>query len=121
MRTFAFHGEVQRSGIGLVRKGKRLLGAGKTAAAHADAIDGNWCFDDGRHMSIEGPQIVTPGGAAIVGNYGRHSFSYTAPTAEPGGGGEVSMVLVNEDTVHLMPGVAAGSDPEVWRRCEFTS
>ena len=72
-------------------------------------------------MSIDGPQIVTPGGTALVGNYRRHSFSYTVPGAERGGGGEVSMVLVNEDTVHLTLGAAAGSDPEVWRRCEFTS
>ena len=27
--------------------------------ARADRIDGNWCYND-RHMSIDGPTIVTP-------------------------------------------------------------
>ena len=33
--------------------------------ARADAIDGNWCADDGRVMTIEGPRILTPGGHRI--------------------------------------------------------
>ncbi len=31
-------------------------------AARADAIDGDWCQADGRHMTIRGPEITTPGG-----------------------------------------------------------
>ena len=43
--------------------------------AHADQIDGEWCHDDGRVMSIEGPRMVTPGGGnRIVGDYTRHTL-----------------------------------------------
>ena len=36
-------------------------------AAMADVIDGNWCYRDGRHFSIRGPDIVTPAGFAKFG------------------------------------------------------
>jgi len=38
------------------------------APARADAIDGEWCAGDGRHFSIRGPAITTPGGNAIQGD-----------------------------------------------------
>ena len=50
-------------------------------AANADAIDGDWCRE-GRHLSIDGPNITTPGGNAIQGDYDRHGFRYTAPAGE---------------------------------------
>src|SRR5258708_9051807 len=76
-----------------------LLSAGD---AWADVIDGDWCAtSDGRHMSIKGPEIVTPGGTRMQGNYTRHSFLYIVPPAEPGAGQTVSMILVNEETVNL--------------------
>ena len=84
--------------------------------AFADAIDGNWCHSDGRRFTIRGPEIVTPGGKHMEGNYGRHSFSYTAP--EPGAGQNIMMTLVNENTVHLRQGEAVpAAAPEVWVRC----
>jgi len=47
-----------------------------SSTALADAIDGNWCNEiNGRRLSINGPEIVTPGGNRITGNYGRHDFS----------------------------------------------
>jgi hypothetical protein len=42
------------------------------APAQADAIDGDWCREDGKRMSIRGPDIVTPGGKAMRGDYSRH-------------------------------------------------
>ncbi len=95
-----------------------------TVPARADAIDGNWCFTDGRHMVIQGPKITTPAGRSIQGDYGRHSFSYTVPAAEPGAGSQVSMILVNPSTIHLTMGGAAGSADgpvQVWRRCDLTT
>ena len=88
--------------------------------ALADAIDGAWC-KDGRRFSIRGPEIVTPGGKKMEGNYGRHSFSYVAPAPEPGAGQNVMMTLVNENTVHLVLGEAAATaTPETWVRCSPT-
>jgi hypothetical protein len=90
-------------------------------AAHADVIDGNWCHADGRHMSIKGPDIVTSSGAHLAGDYTRHSFAYVVPTAEPGAGQTVSMILINEMTVHLtMRAEASGAAPgpvQIWVRC----
>lgn len=95
-----------------------LLITGIVPAA-ADAIDGNWCHPDGRRLSIRGPEIITPGGAKLEGQYGRHDFSYTAPGSEPAAGQTIFMLLVNENTVRLKAGSApSSSDPvEVWTRC----
>jgi hypothetical protein len=87
--------------------------------ALADSIDGNWCNMAGnKHMQIEGRRIVTPGGHAMDGRYGRHSFAYVIPESEPGAGSEVSMLLVNENTIQATTGAAA---QETWHRCEQTS
>ena len=88
-------------------------------AARADAIDGNWCAQDGRVMTIEGPAIVTPGGSQITGNYSRHAFSYVVPPGESDAGVTVLMVLLNENTVKLAPG--NGAADEIWHRCDVTS
>jgi hypothetical protein len=86
--------------------------------AFADAIDGNWCHDDGRRFSIRGPEIVTPGGKHMEGNYSRHWFTYTAPAPEPGAGQTIFMTLLNENTVQLQRGEAtAGTPLETWVRC----
>jgi hypothetical protein len=97
------------------------LGAILAAApARADSIDGNWCNLSGnKHMQIEGRRIVTPGGKAMDGRYGRHSFAYVIPETEPGAGSEVSMLLVNENTIQATTG--SESQAETWHRCEQTS
>ena len=85
-------------------------------AARADAIDGNWCHADGRRMTIRGPQIVTPGGTRMQGDYTRHSFAYVVPAGEPGNGETVSMVLLSEYLMHARQG--GGDAPvQVWNRC----
>src|SRR5690348_7437744 len=45
--------------------------AGAACPALADAIDGHWCFPDGKRMFIQGPAITTPDGSRIQGEYGR--------------------------------------------------
>ena len=64
----------------------------QTGPALADRIDGNWCFTDGRHMSIEGPSIITPGGTRMQGRYNRHGFEYTVPAGEADAGAETGSV-----------------------------
>ncbi len=85
-------------------------------SAHADAIDGDWCQADGRHMTIRGPDITTPGGTKMRGEYSRHSFSYVVPAGEPGAGETVSIVLLSELLAH---GRQGGPDTPLqeWRRC----
>jgi hypothetical protein len=105
--------------------GGALLALGALpSCAWADAIDGHWCWQS-RHMQIEGPRIVTPGGKPTTGNYTRHAFSYVVPPAEPDAGQTVNMTLVNENIVHLWVGAAgassAGREPQVWQRCAAPS
>jgi hypothetical protein len=91
------------------------------APARADSIDGNWCFTDGRHFSIDGPDIVTPAGTPTVGEYGRHSFLYTVPGNEKGAGALVAMRFLDENTVQLATGSNASetakSPTQLWQRC----
>jgi hypothetical protein len=85
--------------------------------AHADAIDGTWCGPDGGTLSIDGPRIVTPGHARLTGEYTRHAFRYEAPAREPDAGTQVTLLLLDEDTVRLER--TGGS--EIWRRCDVIS
>ena len=52
--------------------------------ALADAIDGDWCHGDGRRLSINGPDIVTPGGFRCI----RISLSSTIATVPPAPGSD---------------------------------
>jgi hypothetical protein len=86
------------------------------APAFADAIDGHWCHKDGRRFSIRGPEIVTPGGKVMEGNYSRHWFSYVVPPPEPDAGETIFMTLLNENTVQTRRGEATSGE-EIWIRC----
>jgi hypothetical protein len=85
------------------------------APAFADAIDGNWCHNDGRRLTIRGAEIVTPGGKHMEGQYSGHWFNYTVPAPEPGAGQVIQMTLLNENTLNLRLGEAGA--PETWVRC----
>ena len=90
--------------------------------ALADAIDGDWCHQaSGRRFSIRGPQIVTPGGKHMAGDYSRHWFNYVVPAPEPGAGKTVFMQLLDENTVHLRLGEQTAANPETWIRCSPTT
>ena len=107
------------SALALTGAATILLSAG---SARADVIDGDWCRAAGQHMSIKGPLIVTPAGSRTEGNYSRHSFTYIVPQADPGAGQKISMILVNEETIHLSidaPSTSATPGPmQVWHRCK---
>ena len=101
--------------LGVLLLGLALAAIFLPAQAWADQIDGHWCFEDGRNMSIAGPKIVTPGGNRIEGNYTRHAFSYIVPDDEPGAGTVVAMNQLSDLVIHVRPdGV---TEPQVWRRC----
>ncbi len=86
--------------------------------ARADAIDGDWCQEgSARHFTIKGPDIVTPGGVSLKGNYSRHAFTYTAPT-DTSSGTEIVMRLMNEFTLHLREGADPSTPVQVWKRCQ---
>ncbi len=82
--------------------------------AWADSIDGAWCRT-GARVVINGPSILTPGGAPLRGNYDRHGFSYVVPAGEPGAGATMEMRLLGEHEMQSRLG--AGGAVEDWRRC----
>jgi hypothetical protein len=84
------------------------------STAFADAIDGDWCNADGRRLSINGSDIVTPGGTVLKGDYDRHHFTYVVPANEPDAGATVAMVLLSELQMTLKP---PKGDEQSWRRC----
>jgi hypothetical protein len=97
-----------------------ILGSAALATATpawADRIDGEWCSASSS-LKIEGPQIRTPGGNTIEGNYGRHDFSYRVPSSEPDAGAEITMRLYGEENMTLS---RAGKPDVNWKRCRVTS
>lgn len=89
--------------------------------ARADQIDGHWCYTDGRGLSIQGPQIVTPAGNKLSGDYDRHGFAYVVPEGEAGAGDQVLMLQQNHTTIHVWrtsPGTSERGPTEIWRRCD---
>ncbi len=84
------------------------------APTFADSIDGAWCRT-GARVVINGPSILTPGGAPLSGNYDRHGFSYVVPAGEPGAGAMMEMRLLSEHEMQSRLG--AGGPVEEWRRC----
>lgn len=108
------------------RKMILMIGAGALLAllpqsAWADAIDGDWCSTQGKHFTIDGSKFTTPGGKQITGKYDRHAYAYSVPETEPGAGSTVLMTLVDDDTLHLIPGVLKEAKMQVWKRCDLTS
>ena len=90
--------------------------------AVADAIDGDWCGEKGLHLTIKGPEITTPSGLTLKGNYHRHEFSYTAPPGDAEPGMQIYLKLLSEDFMnfyHVKDGKPG--EPELWRRCQVTS
>lgn len=86
-----------------------------TGICRADAIDGSWCYK-GRHLEIEGPNIIVPSGRRITGDYSRHAFVYVVPPGDNGAGTSIFMGLLDEETMELRAG-SEQADAEVWHRC----
>jgi len=85
--------------------------------ASADQIDGDWCFPaDGRNLTIQGDDIVTPHGTSTTGDYTRHAFRYVIPGEDPGAGDEINMRQLNDQTMVLLRPDGA---EETWKRCNL--
>jgi hypothetical protein len=93
-------------------------------AAKADALDGEWCRD-ALSLTIQGPNILTPGGTRMTGDYRRHQFMYVIPPGEAEAGGRVEMTQLNDEEMDLRvtPSSASAAPGawERWRRCKVTS
>jgi hypothetical protein len=88
------------------------------ADARADAIDGDWCHSDGRSLTINGAAIRTPTGVSMTGSYGRHDFSYVAPSGDANNGRTIAMRLMDENTVSVRIS-GAEAPAQIWKRCRL--
>ena len=84
--------------------------------AKADRIDGNWCRGL-KYLSIDGPNIVTPVGAKMTGDYDRHGFQYVVPNGEPDAGATITMVQMHEELMQLSSSANPGQ-AEDWTMCQ---
>ena len=104
-----------RSAVFLTGLAAVLLGL--SGPALADQIDGDWCFPgDGRHLNIQGDDIVTPSGTNTTGDYTRHTFHYVIPEGDPGAGDEIDMRQLNDQTMVLR---RPDGTEETWKRCDL--
>lgn len=91
-------------------------------AARADAIDGDWCNMDGRHLRIDGPQIELAPGQLVQGKYMRHAFSYFAPKGDFDEGKEILFILRSETEMRRVRSPnAMPLHEDTWQRCSATS
>ncbi len=92
-----------------------LLTAISPSPAQADRIDGHWCRGL-KHLSVDGPNIVTPGGTEMTGEYDRHGFQYVVPHGEPDAGATITMAQMHEELMQLSSSAKPG-EVEDWTRC----
>ena len=88
--------------------------------AMADQIDGEWCSEDGKRLTINGLNIEIPSGKQIVGNYARHGFTYTGPAGDPEAGQNIRMAQQSDEQMKLYRSTAPDK-AENWHRCKVTS
>jgi hypothetical protein len=86
--------------------------------AMADAIDGDWCHGPAS-LRIDGPDVHTPGGKDIKGDYDRHAFHYIVPAGEKDEGSEILIQLMSDDEMVLIRRISGADSPaETWQRCQ---
>jgi len=108
--------DFQRRSI-VIATGSALALLASAGQAWADQIDGDWCFPaDGRNLTIQGDDIVTPSGTNTTGDYTRHAFRYVVPSSDPGAGNEINMRQLNDQTMVLLQ---PDGTEETWKRCDF--
>jgi hypothetical protein len=93
------------------------MALGASGQALADQLDGDWCFPgDGRNLTIQGENIITPNGTRTTGDYARHTFRYVIPASDPGAGAEIFIRQLNDLTMVLRQ---PDGTEETWKRCDL--
>lgn len=93
-----------------------------TRMVHADAIDGDWCNQDGSQIFIEGNSIRLTDGTVVSGIYTRHQFSYVAPPGDFEAGKEILFIQRSEEEMRRVRDPQAMPEhADIWQRCRNTS
>lgn len=91
--------------------------------ALADQIDGNWCSPTGKTLSVDGPQVVTPGGSSVTANYDRHHVDFIIPKGEARAGERFVADQLGDEEIKVTIAGSAGAKiakPEIWTPCKPT-
>jgi hypothetical protein len=101
-----------------------LLGLGlsllSATSVLADSLDGDWCnLIDGK-LTIDGSIVITPTGKQVMGDYGRHRFTYSAPEGDWNAGNTIVIQQYNEQLMKLTVGGDEATRRE-WRPCQVIS
>ncbi len=90
--------------------------------ARADAIDGDWCNQDGSQIFIAGSSIRLTDGTTLTGTYTRHQFSYVAPSGDAEEGKVILFVQRSEEEMRRVRDPKAMPEhADIWQRCRNTS
>lgn len=98
--------------------------AASTISAMADQIDGTWCSPSGQTLSIDGTNVVTPGGNSVVAQYDRHHIVYQIPDGEKGAGNRFAADQLNDEQIRVTisnESVPETGTPEIWTPCKQIS
>lgn len=99
-----------------------ILAVVSAGAASADAIDGDWCNQDGSQIFIDGNSIRLTDGTVVTGIYTRHKFSYVAPSGDQEAGKEILFVQRSEEEMRRVRDPQAMPEhADIWQRCRNTS
>ena len=99
-----------------------ILAVFSTGVARADAIDGDWCNQDGSQVFIDGNSIRLTDGTVVAGTYTRHQFSYVAPPGDFEAGKEILFVQRSEEEMRRVRDPQAMPEhADIWQRCRNTS
>ena len=99
-----------------------VLAVVSAGIAHADAIDGDWCNQDGSQILIDGNSIRLTDGTVVTGVYTRHKFSYIAPAGDAEAGKEILFAQRSEEEMRRVRDPQAMPEhADIWQRCRNTS
>lgn len=84
--------------------------------AFADSIDGKWCSEDGRRITIDGTLgIWGQAGLRLTGEYLRYTYLFAMPAGEPEAGQRVEMRFRRSDQ-RIAVKIGDG-EPKLWQKC----
>ncbi len=92
--------------------------------AAAKGLDGTWCSPNGQHITVDGLDVITPGGQQTTGAYSKENFHFKLPENEWNAGSVIWMELKSESTVRVstVSKIQNGPPPHgLWKKCDITS
>lgn len=92
--------------------------------AVAEGLDGHWCSPDGQRITVDGPNVITPGGQKTIGAYSNENFYFKLPEKEWHAGSVIWMELKSESTVRVSTVSKNQNGPPphgLWKKCDITS